>query len=120
MAKRSVEDGKGDLKREKESVWKVFEAKDQARLCIKRIGVYSRDPRSRDPFSAPVPKMETHSWKKRAMCDTLLSMVDYYTTGDIACQHSGWTNVMTNTPQEAREEALYWSKETERREKRAT
>lgn len=49
----------------------------------------------------------------------MLQLADYNETGDILCQHPGWTSKTTNIPLVPREEDLYRNKATESREKRA-
>lgn len=53
------------------------------------------------------------------MWDTILHMVDYSATGDTACQHSRWTNVVANIRPVLPEEASYWKGGTESSEKMA-
>lgn len=40
----------------------------------------------------------------------MLQMVVCNATEDFACQHPGWTIVMTNIPRVPWEDALYWNK----------
>lgn len=46
-------------------------------------------------------------------------MVDYNASGEIACGHPGWTNVMMNIPRVPREEVLYRSEGRGSRGRRA-
>lgn len=88
MAKKNMESVEGNSEGKEEKVSKVLEMENQALFFIKRAGNYNRDRRRRDFFDASVTETGIHFWRTEAVWDTVLQMVDYIVTGDIACQHS--------------------------------
>lgn len=104
---------------EKEEVSEVFDMEDLVLLYIKSPGVYNCDFCRRHLFQASVLKIGTKFWRKTTTWDTMLQMIDYSATADIAYGHPGWTNVMKDIKRVPDEGTPYWSEGMESRGKRA-
>lgn len=104
-AKEKVYGVKGDVEGGNKMGAEVSEVRDQALLYIKHPLIYNRDPRRKDLLHASVSKKRIYFWKEKATWETMLHMVDYIATADIACQHPGGTNAMTKVSRVTREEA---------------
>lgn len=106
-AKKNSEGEEGHLECVEEKVYEKFDVEDLAFLNKKCDEFHNREPRRRDLFHTSVSKMGIHFWMKSATCDMMVQMAEYTATGDISCQHWGWTNVMKNIPGVSREEESY-------------
>lgn len=97
-----VENAKKDPDAGEKKMSEVFQMEDQALLYIKCPGVLEFDPCRRDPSHASASEMGSLVEKKGDV-EHALQVVDYSVTGETACEHLGWTNVMMDIPRVPRE-----------------
>lgn len=98
----------------------MLDVKDRGPSYIMRHGDYSRDLCHRNLRRASGTRMSTRFWGKEAMRDIMLQMIYYNGTGDFACQHAKWKNVLTSISRVSLEKALHWKNDTGNRREQTT
>lgn len=86
---------------------RVFEIEDETLTDMKRLGMYSRNPRERRPLHKLLSETPICFQRKGVTWESALERVEYNEGNETLCQHPDWAFVMSSITRVPRKEVLY-------------